>query len=135
MTWRVRTALVSVVGFVAAFAVVLVVGTAMRNDGRPDTDTLDVVDALATTSGGTVAVRGFLFYDEETGPLLCSQRTDDDPPACDGSVLELENVDPNRLDLIRPAQTAHAFDAYSSDEVALLGTKLGAVLRVQDVLP
>lgn len=129
-----RTALFSVVAFVLAFAVVLLVGTLVRDDNGPETDTLNVAQAINAPSGERVAVRGFVFYDEATGVLLCSERTDDDPPACEGAVMQIENLDPNRLDLLRPDTTIGAFDAYSSGEVALLALKLGVVLEVEDVL-
>lgn len=136
MNPRVRTALLCVAGFVAAFVVVLVGGRliGLTGDDGPETDAFVIADALAAETGETIPVRGFLFFDEATGPLLCSARTADDPPACDGSVMRLENVDPNRFDLARPENTDGAFDAYSRDEVVLLGTKFGAVLEVQDVL-
>ena len=134
MNPRVRIALRCIGGFVAAFAVVLVVGGALRDDDGPDTDTVTVADALRSPSGEAVAVRGYLFFDPATGPLLCSQRTVDDPPACEGALMAVVDLDPNRLDLVRPDSTDGAFDAWSRDEVALLGVKLGAVLQVQDVL-
>ncbi len=138
MTRRVRTALVSIACFTISFALVLVIGTVMGDDGRDvagtDDDALSVVDAARVVSGERIAVRGFVFFDPATGPLLCSARTSDDPPACDGTVLRLEDLDPNRLELVRAENTRGSYDSWSRDAVVLLATKLGGTLRVEDVL-
>jgi hypothetical protein len=138
MTRRVRTALVCVVAFTISFALVLVLGTILGDDGveRAESDdrALSVDDAADVASGGQLTVRGFVFFDPETGPLLCSQRTTDDRPACDGTVLRLDGIDPNRLDLVQADVAEGGFDSWSRDEVVLLVTKLGATLRVDDVL-
>lgn len=132
MNPRVRVALVSVACFVAAFAAVIVVGRAIRNDGG--TDALTVVEGLNQPSQTEIVVRGHLFFEESIGPLLCSQRTDTSPPRCDGSVFRLEQLDPNRIDLTRPEDPDGEYDAYSEDQVTVLGTKLGSVLVVREVL-
>ena len=132
MTPRVRTALVSVIGFVVAFAAVLSIRAVMSDDG--DTDALTVTQGLDAPSDTDIIVRGYLFFEESIGPLLCSHRSSDDPPICEGSVFRIEQLDPNRIDLIRPDDTEGVYDAYSEDSVVLLGRKLGAVLVVEDVL-
>lgn len=138
MTRRVRTALVSIVAFAISFALVLVVGTVLGDDGHDHAETddkaLSVEDASKVATGSRVSVRGFVFFDPETGPLLCSARTDDGRPACDGAVLRLDGLDPNRLDLVRAEVEKGGFDAWSRDEVVILATKLGATLEVEDVL-
>jgi hypothetical protein len=138
MTRRVRTALVCVVAFTISFALVLVIGTILGDEGveraGSDDRALSVDDAADVASGEQLTVRGFVFFDPETGPLLCSQRTTDDRPACDGTVLRLDGIDPNRLDLVQADVPEGGFDSWSRDEVVLLVTKLGATLRVDDVL-
>lgn len=138
MTRRVRTALVSIGCFTISFALVLLIGTALGGDGadvaKTDAEALSVADASQVVSGERVTVRGFVFFDPETGVLLCSARTSDDPPACDGVVLRVEGLDPNRLDLVRAERTARSYDAWSRDAVVLLATKAGGTLQVEDVL-
>lgn len=138
MTRRVRTALVSVACFTVSFALVLLIGTVMSGDGpdvaRTDDDALSVADAAKVVSGEQVTVRGFVFFDPQTGPLLCSARTRGDRPACDGTVLRLEDLDPNRLELVQAEQTEGGYDSWSRDAVVLLATKVAGTLEVEDVL-
>jgi hypothetical protein len=139
MTRRVRTALVCIVAFTISFALVLVIGTLLGGDdgvdrAGSDERALSVEDASKVATGERISVRGFVFFDPETGPLLCSARTDDDRPACDGTVLRLDGIDPNRLDMVRAEVEEGGFDTWSRDEVVVLATKLGATLQVEDVL-
>ena len=138
MTRRVRTALVSIAAFTISFALVLVIGTLLGDDDSDhagsDDQALSVEDASKVATGERISVRGFVFFDPETGPLLCSARTDDDRPACDGTVLRLDDLDPNRLDMVRAEDEEGGFDSWSRDEVVVLATKLGATLQVEDVL-
>lgn len=137
MNRRVRTALISIACFVVSFALVLVIGTVLGSgddEAGSDGTALSVADALDVRSGKQVAVRGYVFFDPQTGPLLCSARTDDDRPACDGSLMRLEDLDPNRLDLEQAEVREGGYDSWSRDVVVLLATKHGAVLRVLDVL-
>lgn len=138
MTRRVRTALVSIACFTISFALILILGTVLGSDGsdvaKSDGDALSVVDAAQVVSGEQVIVRGFVFFDPQTGPLLCSARTSDDPPACDGTVLRLEGIDPNRLELVQAAENKGGYDSWSRDAVVILATKEGPALRVEDVL-
>ena len=138
MTRRVRTALVCIVAFTISFALVLVIGTLLGDDGvdraGSDERALSVEDASQVVTGERVTVRGFVFFDPETGPLLCSARADGDRPACDGTVLRLEGLDPNRLDLVQAEVREGGYDAWSRDEVIVLATKVGATLQVEDVL-
>lgn len=133
MNPRIRTALLSVVGFTIAFAIVLLVGSLVRDDDD-NTDALTVQEGLRSPSDTDIVVQGFLFYDESTGALLCSDRSDQSPPVCEGVVFQLDQMDPNRLDLVRPAEPDGAYDAYSRDSVVLLGRKSGGLLVVKDVL-
>jgi len=138
MTRRVRTALISVVAFTVSFALVMVIGTLLGGDGREhagsDDQALSVEDASGAISGTRLTVRGFVFFDPETGPILCSTRTDEERPACDGTVLRLDDLDPNRLEMVRAEVEKGGYDAWSRDEVVILATKLGATLRVEDIL-
>ena len=138
MTRRVRTALICVAGFTVSFAIVLVVGTLLGDDGGEragsDSTALSVEDALRVAAGEEVAVRGFVFFDPQTGPLMCSERTGDERPACDGTVLQIDGLDPNRLDLVHAEIKRGGYDAWSRGEVVVRGIKFGATLQVADIL-
>jgi hypothetical protein len=139
VTRRVRTALISIACFTISFGLVLVIGNVMGRGGRgggtaTNDKALSVIDAAKAVSGSRVAVHGFVFFDPQTGPLLCSARTTDDPPACDGTVLRLVGLDATRLDLVQARVTKGGYDSWSRSVVDLLATKEGDTLRVEDVL-
>ena len=133
MNPRVRTALGSVVAFVVAFAVVLLVRDQLGGDDDP-ADSYAVDEALLQPSQTDVVVHGYLFFEEEFGVLLCGERTATEPPRCEGAVFSVEGADPNRFDLVRPDDPDGEYDAWSRDEVTILGHKRGALLDVLEVL-
>ena len=95
--------------------------------------TVDV--AVTAPVDRRVAVTGFVFLDKYTGDLLCAERTKGPRPACKGVVATLEQLDPTRLDLVRPEQAAKGFDAWSRDAVVLQVRTRRATFIVEDVLP
>jgi hypothetical protein len=94
-----------------------------------------VATAEAAPIDREVAVTGYVFIDEFTGTLLCSERTRGSRPACKGDVATLDRLDPNRLDLVRAPKGAKGFDAWSRDVVVLQVRARRVTLVVEDVLP
>jgi hypothetical protein len=95
-----------------------------------------IAEARTLPSTSRLKVAGFVFLDEEAGSLLCSRREEvDDRPACAGEVLDLQRLDPARLDLVVAPEPRGGYDAWSREEVVLSGELLGGVFRVSDVLP
>ncbi len=139
MSRRARTLLVSVVCFVIAFGSVLLVGKWLGGGdtrvARGNERALSVVDAQALAEGETSAVRGFVFYDPQTGALFCSARSSvEGRPACDGTALVLEHLDTNRLDLVTAEEEDGGYDWWSRDAVVLQVAKEHGALRFVDVL-
>jgi hypothetical protein len=137
---RGRVALVSLVAAAATFGAAWLVLRAVQDDGAeaasPRGEELSVGEAAAVGVDQHVAVRGFVFVDEQAGALLCSQTTGGSRPACEGDVVRLLDLDTSRLALEIAAEAEGGYDAWSDGEVVLLGTTVGgAGLRVEDVLP
>lgn len=134
-----RTLLASLGAAVITFVVAYLILTSVRPEAKTsvakgDRDAVSVDDAIATARGKKIAVRGFVFIDENVGELLCSERTREDPPACAGSALTLVNLDPNRLELVLAADTDGSYDAWSRDAVTLLGRVDRTTFTVEDIL-
>lgn len=137
---RWRTAGLTVAAFVATLAIAWVVAMALRDEGgehaEPEADEVSVLEAARAVPERELAVRGFVFIDDATGPVLCSQTTGGARPACEGDVLRLESLDVSRLALDVADDPSGGYDAWSDGEVVLLGTtRGGARLVVKDVLP
>jgi hypothetical protein len=97
-----------------------------------DERALSVLDAAQETPDGErVAVRGFVFVDAEAGEVLCATRQGD-PLACGGPALRLDHLDVGRLD--RVEATEPGWDAWSDDDVVLVGRLAAGTLDVEDVL-
>lgn len=134
-----RTLLASLGAAVITFVVAYLILTSVRPESKTsvakgDRQAISVVDALAADRGGKVAVRGFVFIDENVGELLCSERTKDDPPACAGVALTLVNLDPNRLELVLADETKGNYDAWSRDTVTFLGRVDRSTFTVEEIL-
>jgi hypothetical protein len=117
----------------------VVVGWLRHRDvvtAEPHGDETPIEVAANAPRGTDVTVRGYVFVDSHTGTLLCSSRTTDSRPACSGDVLTLADLDVSRLPLERAEEPAGGYDAWTDDQVVLLGTTgAGGVLVVKDVLP
>lgn len=134
-----RTLLASVVLAGVTLAVVYLFLTSIRPEAPTsvatgDAEAVSVDDAISSDRGERVAVRGFVFIDANVGELLCSARTNDDPPACAGAALTLTNLDPSRLELVFPERASGNYDAWSRDTVVLLGRVDRTAFTVDDVL-
>ena len=135
----VRTVVVSGVSFLAAILLVYAVLVFFRpkpdtEEAKTDGDALSVPDALELGFGKKTAVRGFVFIDEKTGPLLCSERSRDEPLTCEGVVFRLDNLDTSRLDLVVNKHPRKAYDAWARDEVVLFGEVDGAFFVVREIV-
>lgn len=132
---RVRTLVESAVAAAVGFALVALVVVLLRDAGGPErahvADGAQSVDDVVALGSGDhdVVVTGFVFVGEHRA-ILCSGRDHDDPPFCAGTTIDLENLDPRRLDLVVP----DGAPAYSRDEVTLAGTYSPVTLTVQDIL-
>ena len=132
---RLRVIVRSVVSAVIGFALVALILVVFFD--RTGNETADVADGAISVEDiislvdpdQRVAVTGFVFVGERRS-ILCSARNDDDPPYCEGVSIDLQNLDPNRLDLAIPDDAP----AYSRDEVTLLGDYRVGVLSVSEVL-
>lgn len=130
-----RTIVESVVAFAISFAAVALVLVLIR--GSDDDGAADVADGAISVDevialggeGGDVVLTGFVFVGEERS-ILCSARTDDDPPFCDGNAIDLDGLDTSRLDLVVP----EGAPAYSRDEVTLAGRYRLTTLAVREIL-
>ena len=122
----------------AAVGFALVAGVVIFLDQNSGPDRADVGDGAVSvddvvTLGSQrreVVVTGYVFVGDERS-ILCSARDHEDPPFCEGTTIELENLDARRLDLVVP----DGAPAYSREEVTLAGSYSLATLTVQDVLP
>lgn len=134
-----RTTVVSVAAAAITGGIVVVVILALRPERTTETakatgSAVTVETAASAGQGKVVAVRGFVFLDEQVGALLCSQRTTARRPACAGSSLVLDGIDTSRLDLVRAEQTTGGYDAWARTAVTLLGRVDRATLTVQDII-
>lgn len=131
-----RTIGLSIAAFAVTLGLALWIGSALRSDGpdvaESDDEALSIDDAIGRPAGEKIAVRGYVFFDEQAGDVLCSSRTGD-PPECGGNTFRLEGIDPTRLELEFARDTSR-WDAWSTDAVVLLGTRRGGTLVVEDIL-
>lgn len=132
---RLRVVVESVIGATIAFAATALVLAVVRPDSgvdRADVPEGSISVEQAVTLGSRtedIVVTGYVFVGDERA-ILCSGRDDEDPPYCDGTVVELEGLDTSRLDLVVPDDAP----AYSRDEVTLAGTYSLASLQVREIL-
>lgn len=129
-----RTVVEMLVGGVVAFALAALVIVWLSGDDDtteadvPD-DAIGVVDLAAVSQREGIAVTGFLFVGERRA-VLCSARTDEDPPFCEGSAIDLVGFDRSRLALEEPEDAP----AYSPEEVTFLGDYAAGTLTIREVL-
>lgn len=137
---RWTTLIRSVVVGAAVFGIAwLVFGWLNRDDtkqAKPREHEVTVFEAAHSAPETEVEVRGFVFIDANAGSLLCSaSKVVNGRPACDGDVVNLENLDTNRLPLVHAKVDEGGFDAWTEDEVVLLATSQGSgFIAVKDVL-
>ena len=96
---------------------------------------VDVRTAIEAPIDTELSVTGYVFTDEFTGDLLCSERSAGTRPACEGVAAKLQQLDPTRLDLVRAEQKKGGYDAWSRDRVVLRVVARRGVFVVRDVLP
>lgn len=143
--WRDSVLLAHVVrtATIVAFLVVafLAVRLVTAGDDKPfyehptfRNDELPVFNALALETGDPVVIRGFVFEGPGARELrLCNARTRDDPPGCLGPFLSLEGVDRGSF-AMEEGRTDEGGVLYSPDSVALRGTLIGSLMKVELVL-
>lgn len=103
---------------------------------RPREHEVSVYEAAHSQPETELEVRGFVFIDAHAGALLCSaSKVVHGRPTCDGDVVNLENLDTNRLPLEHATVEEGGFDAWTDSEVVLLATSQGSgYIAVKDVL-
>ncbi len=137
---RTRTILQSILFAAVGFGAVYLLATSLQSDDGEQavsgTDSaLSVEDAIRSPSLQDVAVRGYLFVDEQEEVTICSARTDGDVAFCAGTVMQVVGLDLSRLALERGETPSGRPWAWSDGPVSLLGSKRGALLDVKDILP
>lgn len=132
---KLRVLVESVVAAIIGFAIVALVIVFLQPDDPQDRAdvadgaiSVDEVVALGSRRE-QVVVTGFVFIGDERA-VLCTARDDGDPPFCAGNAITLENLDPNRLDLVVPDDAP----AYSRREVTVAGTYSLATLSVREIV-
>jgi len=135
-----RTLLASVGAAVITFAVVYAAVRTLRPDpatsvAEADATAVVVDDVITMERGQRVAVRGYVFLDEDAGSLLCAARTKEKERfACAGSTLRLVGLDTSRLDLVLADEPGGGYDAWSRSTTVLLGRTSRLTLTVEDIL-
>lgn len=133
-TTQVSVATAAVTGLIAVVVILALRPERSTETAKATGSAVTVETAASAGRGKAVAVRGFVFLDEQAGALLCSQRTTARRPACTGSALVLEGLDTSRLDLARAAQTKGGYDAWTRTAVTLLGRVDRATLTVEEIV-
>ncbi len=140
-----KTIVACVIAAASAFAVAaLLFVVFFRSDSATDNakvadDAISVSDALGSADPSDTLITGFVFIGENR-TILCSARNRDDPPFCEGSVIDLENLDPTRIDLVVPEDvtspegSSRSQPAYSRNEVTVLGSYRFGTLTVRELL-
>lgn len=124
---------------IATFAAIYGVASSLRSTpsakvAEGTEEFLSVDEALDHLSGTRIAVRGYVFLDEEAGELLCSRRTTDEPIACAGQSLRLVNLDTSRLDLVIAPPGAKGYDAWTKEPVSFVGIISAGSFAVEDLV-
>lgn len=95
-----------------------------------------IFEALAAPPDKTLAVRGWLFYDEKRGMRLCTFRERGNPPECQEPFLDVVGVDRSQINFDRSGRVDDLdLTLYWNDEsISMLGTVNGRELTVEQVL-
>ena len=94
---------------------------------------LSIDEAIASTLGGPLMVKGFIVAPEGEPVQLCSALLESYPPQCGGSSLVVENLDLEVLEgLTSTDDPSLAQVTWSAAEVSVLGDVADGVITVSE---